>query len=76
MSTTKTTKFYVQAQVKKGFPWASLGNCHESHKLAEARVESIMENNVFPFVHAFRITRETITTSFTAYQPITTPATI
>lgn len=74
MSTTTTTKFYVQVQAKEGFPWAALKNHHDTHKEAQARVEAVIANNNFPDAHAFRITRETITTNFVAYQPITNPA--
>jgi hypothetical protein len=74
MSTTTTTKFYMSIQLIKGGQWRGFGlGGFDTHKQAEANLIKAMSEQ--PDAHAFRITRETITTSFTAYQPITNPAT-
>ena len=72
MSATTTTKFYVQAQLAEGdTTWANFDKVLKTYEEAAAHLQFLMENRAD--IHAFRITRETITTSFTAYQPITNP---
>ena len=74
MSITKTTKFCVQMREPKDDGWIISHKTHPTFKEAEACAHEMMSE--YPTGYAFRITREIITTSFTAYQPITNPATI
>ena len=70
MSTTKTTKFYVQMQLTEGGGWITSGlDSHDTYEDAVLAVGRASDHR--PNAHAFRITRETTATSFTAYQPIT-----
>lgn len=74
MSTTKTTKFYVQVMPDEGDTWQNFDRAFTTHKEADAEVARLQPH--YLNARAFRIAREIITTSFTAYQPLTNPVNV